>query len=96
MGAHYRVDRPQRMAGHTLTRHRAFITTHADQLITGVSPPIWVWENQQKLLGAWCHVATTYVDYWEGFGPETTEVSTGLVLISTLGCSREQSPHTEL
>ena len=46
------------------------------------------------MAGSWCHLATPYVDFWEDLSSNTIEVYTGLVQVSTLGCSRENGPDT--
>ena len=89
IGTQYRVDRPQKAHKCSMANHDAFIPTQSNQVLTGVPPPLWVWGDAQKLAGAWCHIATTYVDYWEASNLDTTKICTGLVLISTLGCSYE-------
>ena len=90
MGKHYVISNPKKMYHSWITNHEAFIDTHRDQVLTGVLPPLCIWTDQGKRTGAWAHIATTYIDYWEtsGFSKET--VHTGLVLTSTLGCSMQQ------
>ena len=66
-------------------RHsQVFIPTTPDQVITCIAPPIWVWSDAAMTAGAWCIVATSYVDYWDDPGLNGTYIGTGLVLMNAL------------
>ena len=64
--------------------NQAFIQTAPDQVITCIAPPIWVWSDFATTAGAWCVIATTYVDYWNDPSLQDTSIDAGLVLMSTL------------
>ena len=87
VGKHYKVTTRQNRPGLTIPGHKAFIPTHIGQVLTSISPPLWVWEDDRKLAGSWCHLATTYIGLCHESTLHTNEVYTGLVQISTLGCT---------
>ena len=68
----------------SIRKSQAFIKTVPDQIITCIAPPIWVWSDISCTAGAWCIVATTYVDYWNDPSFQGEQVDTGLVHMSTL------------
>ena len=68
----------------SIRKSQAFIKTVPDQIITCIAPPIWVWSDISCTAGAWCIVATTYVDYWNDPSFQGEHVDTGLVPMSTL------------
>ena len=63
---------------------QVFIPIEPDQVITCIAPPIWVWSDTTMTAGAWCIIATSYVDYWDDPGLHSLYIDTGLVLVSTL------------
>ena len=65
-------------------RHEAFIHTTAQQYVTTIAPPLWVWADNRRLAGAWRFLATTYVDYWDGYVPHDQQVNTSLVPLNTI------------
>ena len=65
-------------------RHGAFIHTMPQQYIATIAPPLWVWADSQRLAGAWCILATTYLDYWEVYTLRNQLIHTGLVPLSTI------------
>ena len=68
----------------SIRKSQAFIKTVPDQIITCIAPPIWVWSDISCTAGAWCIIATTYVDYWDDPSFKGEQVHTGLVPMSTL------------
>ena len=87
VGKHYRIATQQDRPAGKFPGHKAFIPTHVGQTLTGISPPLWLWEDDEKLAGSWCHLATTYIGLCHESTLHTNEVSTGLVQIATLGCT---------
>ena len=87
VGKHYRIATRQNRPAGKFPGHKAFIPTYIGQTLTGISPPLWVWEDNGKLAGSWCHLATTYIGLCHESTLHTNEVYTGLVQISTLGCT---------
>ena len=65
MGKHCVINNPQKMYHSWITNHEAFLDALRNQVLAGVSPPLWIWTDQRKRTGAWAHIATTYIDYWE-------------------------------
>ena len=65
-------------------KSQVFIRTRPDQIVTCIAPPIWVWSNTSCTAGAWCIIATTYVDYWDDPCLRGEHIHTGLIPMSTL------------
>ena len=86
IGYHCQVGDPEYIQIDQVSRreNQAFILTTPGQVITCIAPPIRVWSDMAMTAGAWCIIATTYVDYWDDSGLHGAYIDTGLVLMSTL------------
>ena len=86
IGKTYTVINPasEHITGFTSEEHRVFLNLHVGQLVTAISPPVFIWASTRRLTGAWCTIATTYHGDTTQYMVMTHRVQTGAVPLAAL------------
>ena len=64
--------------------HRAYLQINTDDILTCLSPPVWVWSDRTRMAAEWCMVAATYTTNTAIYVPPTQLVHAGLVHFATV------------
>ena len=83
---HYRVVNPgnEQIAGFTSNEHNIFLGLVTGQVITAISPPVFIWASPRRLTGTWCIIATTYHEGTHQVLMMTESVRAGAVPLAAL------------
>ena len=82
-GGHYTVKDAgdSTVPSFTSACHTAFLPIAIGEVVTTISPPLFVWADVRRLTGAWCALATTYI---EGCITNVNLTTAGLVPLAAL------------